>query len=204
MDMIAEVNKFLDEYEAELQKANKNVHVHVLPLFHKYTGFGYVVTTLEEAVNARNQNFKNDIKKQLEELDNTPLTHKQYEEKKKEIMNRENVYASMTLCPSENPSSNQYFYREITRRYMQAVLTEAGLTTEQIDEEFRRIWEGMDFYAMFMFFETSAYKYAEDNGRPMSENYIYDYEDISKYKYQENMLNRLMSMIKDKYSSKKK
>ena len=200
MDMIAAVNKFLDEYEAELQKTNKNT----FPLFHKYNGFGYVVITLEEAVSVRNQNFKNDIKNQLEELDNTPLTRKQYEEKKEELMNRENVYASMTLCPSENPSSNQYFYREITRHYMQAVLTEAGLTTEQIDEEFRRIWEGMDFYAMFMFFETSAYKYAEDNGRPMSENYIYDYEDISKYKYQENMLNRLMSMIKDKYSSKKK
>ena len=200
MDMIAAVNKLLDEYEAELQKTNKNT----FPLFHKYNGFGYVVITLEEAVSVRNQNFKNDIKNQLEELDNTPLTRKQYEEKKEELMNRENVYASMTLCPSENPSSNQYFYREITRRYMQAVLTEAGLTTEQIDEEFRRIWEGMDFYAMFMFFETSAYKYAEDNGRPMSENYIYDYEYISKYKYQENMLNRLMYMIKEKYFSKKK
>ena len=194
MDLEKFVNDFIDEYDERLQR-EKNT----LPLFHPYTGFGYIVSTLERAVSERCKNFENDIKKQLEELDNTPLTHKQYEEKKKEIQSQKNMFAYLVRHPKENPSSNQVLYKEITRRYMQAVLSE-GLSKEEIDEEFRRVWEGMDFYSMFFYFDTAKYKYADDEddeGSPVSTHYIYGHD--TEYKYQENMLRHLLAMIKQRH-----
>lgn len=191
-DMTAFVNKFLDEYEEKLRRENPSN----LPFFHIYNGFGFIVATLENEVYRRCREFEDVIKEQLEELDNIPLTRKQYEEKKEEIQSRENVFASLVRYPEKNRAGNQVFYREITRRYMKAVLSE-GLNEQEIEEEFRQVWEGMDFYAMFFYFETGKYKYAEDEGHPMSEHYVYGYD--SDYTYQENMLRHLLSMIRAKY-----
>ena len=98
--------------------------------------------------------FKKDIKKEIEDLDNTPLTRKEYEKKLEQIEAKTNIFTEYRKIEYGEHLSMlvKCFISYKLKRY------DAKITDEKVDAIFDFIWNTLDFYALWEYFNDDKYE----------------------------------------------
>ena len=109
---------------------------------------------IEKEISDEIRLFKEDVKKEIEALDNTPLTRKEYEKKLEQAKTRTNIFVEHRKMEYEEHLSilMKYFISYKLKRY------DAKITDEKIDAIFDFVWNNLDFYALLEYFNDEKYK----------------------------------------------
>ena len=109
---------------------------------------------IEKEISDEIRLFKEDVKKEIEALDNTPLTRKEYEKKLEQAKTRTNIFVEHRKMEYGEHLSilMKYFISYKLKRY------DAKITDEKIDAIFDFVWNNLDFYALLEYFNDEKYK----------------------------------------------
>lgn len=140
--------------------------------------------------------FREDIKKEVENLDNTPLTRKDYKKKLEQIEARTNVFTEYRKIEYGEQLKTLYkcFISYKLKRY------DAKITDEKVNVIFDFIWNTLDFYALREYFSDEKYEQElmeEEQYRDRDDKNNIAYRSYSGADYPSFMLNMwLKTLIK--------
>ena len=116
--------------------------------------FNALYEDIEKEISDEIRLFKEGIKKEIEDLDNTPLTRKEYEKKLEQAKARTNAFVEYRKMEYGEHLSMlvKYFISYKLKRY------DAKITDKKIDAIFDFVWNTLDFYALWEYFNDEKYK----------------------------------------------
>lgn len=160
-------------------------------------GYGKFLTRVNSRIREEKENFLNNINEKKKELEETPLTRKQFDDAIAELEKRKG--ANIFTYP-EFDFEEELFQKNVLSFYISKQVNDE----KKAEEIYSFIWAELDFMSLVFFFRNHDYAYCDDcqynytdNGEysPESSNHIYEDVSFNKYIYQGNMVDKIIKLF---------